>query len=187
MTEAAAAESTNIVRGGLGKKESLPKYARVNTLRCTFADIRRGFAETGHSLQQAPKVGASFESVSLQLRSLCSCGTARKRSGAVQSRTRKSSAPCSYALHCASHLACRSRKSYSIDPHIPNLLGAAQFAAADAESFSAVFPPHSNLGKHPLVANGSLMIQDKASCFASQALNPPPGAFVIDSCAAPGA
>eukprot|EP00092_Neocalanus_flemingeri_P025817 GFUD01027983.1.p1 GENE.GFUD01027983.1~~GFUD01027983.1.p1 ORF type:complete len:625 (-),score=195.54 GFUD01027983.1:48-1922(-) len=60
---------------------------------------------------------------------------------------------------------------YLADLHITNLL---------------VFPPKSQLYDHSLVKDGSLMLQDKASCFPVEALAPPPGSSVLDACAAPG-
>ena len=57
------------------------------------------------------------------------------------------------------------------DVHIPDLL---------------VFPPKFDLHKDPMYINGSIIIQDKASCFPAFILNPEPGSHVIDCCAAPG-
>ncbi|KAI5803425.1 S-adenosyl-L-methionine-dependent methyltransferase [Peziza echinospora] len=64
-------------------------------------------------------------------------------------------------------------KVYYIDKHIPDLVA---------------FPPSITplLTKHHLYASGSLILQDKASCFPAYILNPPPGAHVVDACAAPG-
>ena len=64
-----------------------------------------------------------------------------------------------------------SDNHYLTDLHIPNLL---------------VFPPKSALYEHSLVRKGSLMLQDKASCFPVAALAPPVGASVLDACSAPG-
>jgi len=60
---------------------------------------------------------------------------------------------------------------YLSDLHIANLL---------------VFPPKSQLYNHRLVTEGSLMLQDKSSCFPVAALAPPVGSSVLDACAAPG-
>lgn len=60
---------------------------------------------------------------------------------------------------------------FASDLHIPNLL---------------VFPPKTPLYDHDLVKDGSLMLQDKSSCFPVTALAPPPGSCVLDACAAPG-
>merc|ERR1719436_551914 len=40
--------------------------------------------------------------------------------------------------------------------------------------------------ENKLYNEGILVLQDKASSLAVEALNPPPGAFVLDACAAPG-
>ncbi|CAA0838040.1 S-adenosyl-L-methionine-dependent methyltransferases superfamily protein [Striga hermonthica] len=49
-----------------------------------------------------------------------------------------------------------------------------------------VLPPGADLHKHPLVMNGSIFLQGKASSMAAVALAPKPGWEVIDACAAPG-
>ena len=64
-----------------------------------------------------------------------------------------------------------SHGQYLVDLHIPNLL---------------VFPPKTPLYEHELVKDGSLVLQDKSSCFPVTALAPPPGSCVLDACAAPG-
>ena len=60
---------------------------------------------------------------------------------------------------------------YLSDLHLPDLL---------------VFPPQTPLYQHILVTGGSLLLQDKASCLPVACLNPPPGASLLDACAAPG-
>ena len=51
-----------------------------------------------------------------------------------------------------------------------------------------VFKPkgQSDVSRIAMVKSGELVIQQKASCFPAVALAPPPGATVIDACAAPG-
>ncbi|PVU88321.1 hypothetical protein BB561_005913 [Smittium simulii] len=49
-----------------------------------------------------------------------------------------------------------------------------------------VFPSGTDLILHELYLNGSIILQDKASCFPAFILNPEPGSTVIDACAAPG-
>ncbi|CAH1772808.1 unnamed protein product [Owenia fusiformis] len=57
------------------------------------------------------------------------------------------------------------------DPHIDGLL---------------VFPQNTDFHKHPLYIDGSIILQDKASCVPAYVLSPPNGSHVIDCCAAPG-
>lgn len=64
-----------------------------------------------------------------------------------------------------------SRLRPAIDPHVPNLL---------------VFPPGTDLHDHPMVRDGRLILQGKASCLPAAALAPEPGWEVLDCCAAPG-
>ncbi|XP_023322278.1 probable 28S rRNA (cytosine-C(5))-methyltransferase isoform X2 [Eurytemora carolleeae] len=61
--------------------------------------------------------------------------------------------------------------NYLVDYHLENVL---------------VFPPKSQLYDHNLVKDGSLLLQDKASCLPVHALSPPPGSVVLDACSAPG-
>ncbi|CAL5023122.1 unnamed protein product [Urochloa decumbens] len=49
-----------------------------------------------------------------------------------------------------------------------------------------VLPPGTDLHSHPLVTNGKVFLQGKASCMVAVALCPKPGWKVIDACAAPG-
>lgn len=49
-----------------------------------------------------------------------------------------------------------------------------------------MFPSGTDLHAHPLLLNGTIILQDKASCFPAHILNPPRGAHIIDACAAPG-
>ncbi|KAF8470889.1 S-adenosyl-L-methionine-dependent methyltransferase [Kalaharituber pfeilii] len=66
-----------------------------------------------------------------------------------------------------------NQKLYHIDKHIPNLL-------AFPVSLTQL------LTNHHLYTTGALILQDKASCFPAHILNPHPGSFVVDACAAPG-
>ncbi|KAI3468088.1 hypothetical protein Pfo_024751 [Paulownia fortunei] len=49
-----------------------------------------------------------------------------------------------------------------------------------------ILPPGADLHNHPLVMNGSIFLQGKASSMAAVALGPKPGWEVIDACSAPG-
>jgi len=77
------------------------------------------------------------------------------------------------ALKISTEAATRalSRLRPAIDPHVPNLL---------------VFPPGTDLHDHPMVRDGRLILQGKASCLPAAALSPEPGWEVLDCCAAPG-
>jgi 25S rRNA (cytosine2278-C5)-methyltransferase len=59
----------------------------------------------------------------------------------------------------------------SIDPLVPEVL---------------CFPPGTDLHDHPLVQQGVLILQSKASCLTARALAPKSGWKVLDACAAPG-
>ncbi len=60
---------------------------------------------------------------------------------------------------------------FGVDEHLDNVL---------------IFPTGTNLVRTPLYKDGSLVLQDKASCVPAAVLAPPPGAHVLDACAAPG-
>lgn len=49
-----------------------------------------------------------------------------------------------------------------------------------------VLPPGTDMHKHPLVTDGKVFLQGKASCMVAVALCPKAGWKVIDACAAPG-
>lgn len=49
-----------------------------------------------------------------------------------------------------------------------------------------VVPSGLDLSKNPLYVDGSLIIQDKASCIPAYILAPPAGSTVVDTCSAPG-
>ncbi|KAG5883733.1 hypothetical protein JTB14_024234 [Gonioctena quinquepunctata] len=60
---------------------------------------------------------------------------------------------------------------FLVDIHIPNLL---------------IFPPKTQFYNHPAYKNGSIILQDKASCLPVHILAPTPNSKVLDMCAAPG-
>ncbi|XP_006641000.1 28S rRNA (cytosine-C(5))-methyltransferase [Lepisosteus oculatus] len=64
-----------------------------------------------------------------------------------------------------------SGKNFIGDLHLPELL---------------VFPPRTDFHSHFLYQAGHIILQDKASCLPACLLQPPPGAHVLDACAAPG-
>ena len=53
-------------------------------------------------------------------------------------------------------------------------------------NFLFKFPSTTNFSQYPLYKNGTLIIQDKASCLPAVALSPPSGSTVLDACSAPG-
>lgn len=66
----------------------------------------------------------------------------------------------------------RGGKKIFLDAHVPNLVAV---------------PPSADLTKSAAYTSGSLIFQDKASCFPAYLLDPlPEDGDVIDSCAAPG-
>ena len=115
----------------------LPRYVRINTLKCTFAEAKRALKETGHVLE-------------------------------VERRVRNEKA---WRRHKPDQKT--NGRAYKRDKDVRELL---------------VFRPKgkSDLSRVPLIRSGALIVQQKASCFPTLALAPPPGAHVIDACAAPG-
>ncbi|KII63647.1 putative 28S rRNA (cytosine-C(5))-methyltransferase [Thelohanellus kitauei] len=71
-------------------------------------------------------------------------------------------------LKCEAKL---SRLQFCADPIIDNVL---------------IFHPNTDFHNAPLVKNGYLILQDKASCLPAQILCPSPSSYVLDCCAAPG-
>lgn len=62
-------------------------------------------------------------------------------------------------------------RTFVTDPHLPDVIA---------------FAPSTDLHESILYTSALLILQDKASCFPAHALAPPPGAVVVDACAAPG-
>ena len=64
-----------------------------------------------------------------------------------------------------------SKNEFTIDKDIPDLM---------------IFSPNTDFHATELYKEGSLVLQDKASCLPAFILNPPQGSVIIDACAAPG-
>jgi putative methyltransferase len=60
---------------------------------------------------------------------------------------------------------------FYLDAFVPNLL---------------VFPVGTQFQSHPMYLDGSIILQDKASCLPPLALKPRKGRAILDACAAPG-
>jgi putative methyltransferase len=68
---------------------------------------------------------------------------------------------------------------------VPNYKG--KFVAQDIHIKEILILPSSiDLHDNPLLLNGHIIIQDKASCFPAFVLSPPANSVCIDACAAPG-
>ena len=76
-------------------------------------------------------------------------------------------------MHCLQGLLLDSRKGFSRDLHVPDLL---------------LFSPQTTFNNDPLYLSGRIILQDKASCFPAIVLSPPATdeSVVIDATAAPG-
>ncbi len=114
---------------------SLPRYARVNTLKATAEQVVEKLEEEG------------WEEV----------GGGELRAGREAS--------------FAKAAASLSPHQFLRDPLLPNVLA---------------FPAGTSFYGHPLYSRGLVLLQDRASCMPVSALAPPPGAVVLDACAAPG-
>ena len=64
-----------------------------------------------------------------------------------------------------------AKGSYTVDPVLPDVF---------------VLPAGTNLHADRMVNDGALVLQDRSSCMTAIALDPPPGAVCIDTCASPG-
>eukprot|EP01018_Ginkgo_biloba_P010642 Gb_29746 [translate_table: standard] len=73
-----------------------------------------------------------------------------------------------------------------VESALKTLQKAVEVKQDDLISDLLVLPPGTDLHSHPLVMNGELFLQGKASCMAAVALNPLPDWEVLDACAAPG-
>ena len=69
--------------------------------------------------------------------------------------------------------------------HVNNRLAAAVYIACTERPF-VFFLWTEDFHDSELYKDGSLILQDKASCFPAHVLKPTPGAHCIDACAAPG-
>ncbi|KAJ1965095.1 hypothetical protein GGI12_001011 [Dipsacomyces acuminosporus] len=59
--------------------------------------------------------------------------------------------------------------------------------ARDPDLFDLlVFPPGTDLHDHPLYVDGTIILQDKASCMPAHVVKPQRGSGALDACAAPG-
>lgn len=67
--------------------------------------------------------------------------------------------------------ASKKQRMFVRDPDLPDLLA---------------FPPGTDFQTHPLYLDGSIILQDKASCMPAHVVAPPAGSTVLDACAAPG-
>ena len=90
--------------------------------------------------------------------------------GAANQALRKESEPPYFLCPDPKH---PGNRAYYRDNDVPDLL---------------VFKPkgQSDISRIPMIGRGEAIVQQKASCFPALALAPPPGATVIDGCAAPG-
>ncbi|KAJ2705503.1 hypothetical protein FB645_002389 [Coemansia sp. IMI 203386] len=77
---------------------------------------------------------------------------------------------CAERSEIAQELPAKSRR-FMRDPDLADLL---------------VFPSGTDLHAHPLYVDGSIILQDKASCMPAHVVKPRPGSTALDACAAPG-
>ncbi|KAF3814014.1 hypothetical protein GH733_018046 [Mirounga leonina] len=150
---------TGELEGVVGRR--VPRFVRVNTLKTSLDDAVDYFKRQGFSYQgRASSTDWRFVSASLVRAAFLSVSdVVTPSSTATVPQKREGDAR-----------ALRGR-CFLLDPLLPELL---------------VFPAQTYLHDHPLYRAGHLILQDKASCLPAALLAPPPGAHVIDACAAPG-
>ncbi|RPB13786.1 S-adenosyl-L-methionine-dependent methyltransferase [Morchella conica CCBAS932] len=143
-------------------KESILRHKSRLTSEFTRARLRRGYSTTAALLAAANATSMRFPRW-------------------VRVNTLKTTVADVLARHFSDHKPVRlfeellsedmTRKTVYVDEFVPGLLG---------------FPASTELIGHALVADGTLFMQDRASCFPAALLAPPEGAVVVDGTAAPG-
>ncbi|XP_064449210.1 28S rRNA (cytosine-C(5))-methyltransferase isoform X6 [Mirounga angustirostris] len=142
-----------------GTASQVPRFVRVNTLKTSLDDAVDYFKRQGFSYQG--RASSSARNVGPQVRGPAwrsACGSSQH-------------ARCFLFPGSLEDARALRGRCFLLDPLLPELL---------------VFPAQTDLHDHPLYRAGHLILQDKASCLPAALLAPPPGAHVIDACAAPG-
>lgn len=150
----------------------LPRYVRVNTLKAEVADILP-------QLPQLLSTNSGGGDDSNEQRSAAHQPTKRRRAKREENEneneeqnSEKNESEAKAAEKNKKKSESEAAEEIKVDEHLADLL---------------VLPPTVKMnGRHPLVQDGTLVLQDKASCFSAHALSPPEHAHVIDCCAAPG-
>ena len=168
------------LRGGKDGGAGLPRYARVNTLKITTQEVQDMFDPVKRALAKAERTrqwhaangGVAVSSIENEKKSKNKKRSNKSKNELTISETKVK------AL-----LSNPATARPTLDPHVRNLLR---------------FPPGRDLHNHPLVKNGSLILQDKSSCFSAQVLADSllsetrserrhfASMDIIDACAAPG-
>eukprot|EP00946_MAST-07B_sp_MAST-7B-sp1_P003050 g3050.t1 len=188
------------LRGGKRGGAGLPRYARVNSLKTSIDEVQDAFDPVKRALAKAERTRlwhakngglGDAESAAASREAGVGAGCTSERAKKKR-RRRKPTAATLTTKTTIRPLTAEKIKSLesnpatakpSLDPHVRNLLR---------------FPSGRDLHNHPLVKNGSLILQDKSSCFSAQVLadsllsetRPERRNFacmdMIDACAAPG-
>ncbi|KAI5844472.1 S-adenosyl-L-methionine-dependent methyltransferase, partial [Morchella snyderi] len=154
-------------RGGIATstgplKESILRHKARLTSEFTRARLRRGYSATNALL-------AAANAKSMRFPRWVRVNTLKTTVADVLARHFKDYKPVRLFEELLSE--DMAQETVYVDEFVPGLLG---------------FPASAELVGHALVADGTLFMQDRASCFPAALLAPPEGAVVVDGTAAPG-
>ena len=148
----------------LGKKTLPGESKPIQTLLRYQSRLEKSFKSENNEIEQTKF--ARYVRVNLLKTTLDLVLTHFKREGLVQKNT-----PASYDEFCKAVVDLKEDE-FMIDFHLKDYL--------------LIFPPKTQFYDYPLYLDGSLVLQDKASCLTVAALNPTSGKVLLDACAAPG-
>ena len=148
-------------------------FARVNTLRCTVDDAVSRLRSDGWS--ELPPLGTGQH------------GQQRLRSPLIDDNEGCTEGPSPHDPAGSSGGGDDSARGWRYHPPSAQKRRPRCFSRDALLPDVLAFPPGAAaVRRHPLVAEGCLMLQDRASCAAAHVLSPRRGSILIDACAAPG-
>lgn len=192
------------LRGGKRSGAGLPRYARVNTLKTTLQNVQDAFDPMKRALAKAERRRAWQEAHGGTTQSTMSDAQpnqASRRSDHL-SNDEINNGSQAKKRQSKNRLKKNEKQKLGIDKALVKMKESNPATAAplvDSHVRNLLrFPAGKDLHNHPLVVDGSIILQDKSSCFSAQVLadsitsetRPEHRNFstmdMIDACAAPG-